>query len=373
MSLACGAAAGSRGWAPPVPTEEAVLISTGKGRLDGLDPQSLQQRWRFPGSWKLPEGAGRLAGIYAAPVVDDEGVVYVGDYNGYVYAFRPDDLTAAPGEERPPAAAFKLSAPVIGGLLLDDERGVLFVTAGERLYALSAADLVARIANPKAAVRLTTLFETGADIWAAPLLYEGTLYLASLDGNLYAIDPSSGSLRWRFSAGSGLVFTPVLAGDVLLVGGFGSRLYAVDRASGRERWSFPAANWVWARPLVDGGRAYFGDFDGNFYAVSVANGSLLWRQRLTGGAVIGAPALAGRQIVVGTRGGWLHAIDAGGSSLAWRKEVPNVSLSADLVLANGDVLIAPTGCSQQEGSAEKVYYARVDAETGELRAAAGVC
>jgi len=375
LALACGGAAGSRGWAAPVPSDDALIVSTGKGRLDALDPQTLEGIWRFPNFWKLPSRAERLAGIYGAPVIDSDGVVYVGDYNGYVYAFRPADLPnveVLTGEDRPPAAAFKLEDAIIGGVVLDEASGTLFVAAGRNLYAIRASDLVARIENEKASVGLNVVFKTGGDIWAAPLLDDGKLFVASLDGSLYAVDARSGSELWRFTASGGLVTTPVLAGDLLLVGGLDSRLHAIDLGGGDERWSFTAANWVWSRPLVDGGRVYFGDFDGNLYAVDVDRGQELWRLSLGKGPIRAAPALVDGRLIVATEEGWLFGVEPSGQR-SWLKEVPGASLNADLVASDDAVLIAPSGCSKPVGASEKLYYASVDPQTGELRSASGVC
>src|SRR3990172_9055072 len=128
----------------------ALIVSTGKGRLDALDPQPLEGIWRFPNFWKLPSRAERLAGIYGAPVVDSDGVVYVGDYNGYVYAFPPahlPNLQLLTGEDRPPAAAFKLEDAIIGGVVLDEASGTLFVAARRDLYPIPPSHLLPPLPN----------------------------------------------------------------------------------------------------------------------------------------------------------------------------------------------------------------------------------
>jgi outer membrane protein assembly factor BamB len=84
--LACGAANQSRGWAAPVQTDEMVLVSTGKGRLDAIDPVTRDPLWRFPNRWNIVDDKARgLDGIYASPVFSADGkTIFLGDYNGYV-------------------------------------------------------------------------------------------------------------------------------------------------------------------------------------------------------------------------------------------------------------------------------------------------
>ena len=367
----CAGTVGSRGWAPPVRTDDELLVSTGKGRLDSLDADTYEGLWRFPNQWDLSGAAGRLSGIYGPPVVNADGVVFVGDYNGYVYAFRPADLSRTT-EGEPPAASFKLSEKIIGGVALDEASDTLFVAAGSSLYAIRADDLVARIRDEKASVTVARLFKAGGEIWSTPVLASGKLLVSSLDGNLYAVDARSGSQLWRFSAGKSLASTPVVSGGVVLVGGFDGRLHAVDLDSGDEAWSFTASNWVWSRPYVAGERVYFGDFDGNLYAVELSSGTLAWKASLGRGAIRGSPVITAGVVVVATEEGWLLGIDPSSQAKRWEKEL-DASLNGDLVADGDTVLIAPSGCVTPAGTEEKVYYASVNAATGELRSASGVC
>ncbi|HEY4685764.1 MAG TPA: PQQ-binding-like beta-propeller repeat protein [Dehalococcoidia bacterium] len=367
----CAGTVGSRGWAPPVRTDDELLVSTGKGRLDSLDADTYEGLWRFPNQWDLSGAAGRLSGIYGPPVVNADGVVFVGDYNGYVYAFRPADLSRTT-EGEPPAASFKLSEKIIGGVALDEASDTLFVAAGSSLYAIRADDLVARIRDEKASVTVARLFKAGGEIWSTPVLASGKLLVSSLDGNLYAVDARSGSQLWRFSAGKSLASTPVVSGGVVLVGGFDGRLHAVDLDSGDEAWSFTASNWVWSRPYVAGERVYFGDFDGNLYAVELSSGTLAWKASLGRGAIRGSPVITAGVVVVATEEGWLLGIDPSSQAKRWEKEL-DASLNGDLVADGETVLIAPSGCVTPAGTEEKVYYASVNAATGELRSASGVC
>src|SRR5215213_1078652 len=79
MLVGCSNARSSRGWAAPVKTDSYLLISAGKGRLDGLDPTTREEKWRFPKSWQLDDSNARdLTGIYGDPIAAKDGTVYLG-------------------------------------------------------------------------------------------------------------------------------------------------------------------------------------------------------------------------------------------------------------------------------------------------------
>ena len=374
----CGGAAGTRGWAAPASAGNILLVSTAPGRLDGLNAQTRQQLWRFNDFWHIEDsGARKLRGIYGQPVVSSDGLtVFFGDYNGYVYAFRPSDVKFQEFDrdsDKPKAASFKLGGPVIGGLALGSD-GVLFVTAGEVLYKLQSAQLAARIANKDAPMDVARLFEAAGEIWSQPLLANGNVYISSLDGNMYAINQNTGAELWRFTGERSLASTPALASDTLLVGGFDRRLHAVDLDTGRSKWSFEATDWVWSRPAIEGSTAYFGDFDGNVYSVNVQTGALTWALDLDKGAVRGAPVVSRGLLIVGTEDGWFVGIEPSTHAIRWQTKL-DTAVTADLALAeDGSVLIAPTSCVSLGESEERVYYTGLDPATGELRRALGpVC
>ena len=385
LAVGCLGQVGSRGWAAPVRLGNVVIVSTDDGRLDALDGEG-RQVWRFPDLWEIADSAAEdLDGIYGPPLFgsyDGVDVVFVGDYNGYVYAFRPDDFEAGVTINAPPAASFELDGAVIGGMTLDMPADALYVTSGNRLYALRASDLVRRIDNRDAQVAAAgpaaegespgVLFRTGEDIWGVPVLADGKLLLTSLDGGLYAVDPATGAEIWRFEAEQGLVSTPVVVGDVVLVSGFGSRLFAVDLGDGSERWSFKADHWIWGSAAIDGDIAYIGDFDGIVHAIDLESGTENWSLALEHKALRASPAFSDGTLIVSSDGGWLIGVDVSTREVAWERDI-GTQLNADMTVADGEVLLAPGGCVTPAGATDRVYYTSVDPRNGDLSSTSVVC
>jgi outer membrane protein assembly factor BamB len=370
LVVGCSRAASARGWAAPVKTDSFLLVSGGTGRIDGLDASTREEKWRFPRSWDIADSKARdLKGVYGDPIVAKDGTAYIGDYNGHVYVFRPGDFNAS-ANDKPKAGALNLDDPIIGGIALDESNNLLFVTAGKALYSINTKDLITRIQNKDANVKVSKLIETGGDLWSSPLFANGKVFVGSLDGNLYAIDPTSGREEWRFSTGKGIVSKPELNGGTLYVGGFGGRLYAVDASTGKEKWQFKAASWVWSRPVVSGGKLYFGDFEGNLYAIDQSTGEQSWKYDVGHGAIRSAVAVTSSAVVVATDGGWLAGVSLDGTDKRWETKISS-SINADLVASGDSVFLAPDGCSSNNN--EKSYYVGVNPSNGELARASGVC
>jgi outer membrane protein assembly factor BamB len=374
LGAGCVSRVGTRGWAGPVHAGNVLIVSSGGGRIDGIGSDDRQE-WRFPEMWNISERkAQKLKGIYGPPVVSADGkVVFVGDYNGYVYAFRPGEvnLDAQNDDQKPPAASLKLDGPVIGGITLDSLNNKLYATSKNRVYSMSASDLVNRIDKPAAQIVLAILYEATDDIWSAPVLSNGEVLFSSLDGNLYAVDPVSGAEKWRFEAGKGLVATSVV-GDLVFTSGFGSTLFAVDVRDGSEKWSFKASHWIWAKPAVSQGLAYVGDFDGVVHAVALADGVESWSLALDKGPLRASPAISGGTLVISTADGWLFGIDTSSHEIVWQRDV-GTALDADITVDGGSVYIAPKGCATPESGGDKLYYTQVNPSNGDLTSATGVC
>jgi outer membrane protein assembly factor BamB len=373
LAVGCSGAAGARGWAAPVRAGDVLIVSTGGGRLDGLD-RSGRQVWRFPEIWEVPDGiSDDLDAIYGVPVLSADGrVVFVGDYNGYVYAFRPGDFIEGVTVRQPFAAAVKLDGPVIGGLALNTPAGLLYATSENRIFSISAMELTDRIETRGADPARAILFEAEDEIWSTPVLADGKLLFSSLDGYLYAIDPVNGNLAWRFNAGKGLVSTPVIVGDRVLVAGFGSTLHAVEIDDGTEAWSFRTNHWIWGKPAVDQNTAYFGDFDGIVHAVGTSNGAESWSLALDRGPIRSSPAIASGTLIVSTDDGWLVGVDIRSQEIAWQRHVGS-PLNADMTVDGSNVYISPKGCVAPEGGGDRVYYMQVNPANGDLTTASGVC
>ncbi len=140
---------------------------------------------------------------------------------------------------------------------------------------------------------------------------ESTVYVGTDAGTVYAVDPSTDSVRWSRSVGSAVTDSPALAGGSLYVPTEAGTLVALDASSGAIEWSAPAGSKITQQPAVAGGLVFFGSANGTVAAVNAdgcgsATCSPIW-SRSTGSEITGAPAVDRGKLYVGTANGRLVA------------------------------------------------------------------
>src|SRR4051812_27952785 len=133
-------------------------------------------------------------------------------------------------------------------------------------------------------------FVTGKGIFSSPVVArDGTVYIGSADGNVYALGGASGRPRWRFHTRGIIDAAGVLDRDGTFTVGWGDevlyRLRTAPRAKPRSVWRYRATgaqaggqlvNW-WEGNVTLGpdGNLYTGNTGGAMYSFTRA-GKLRW-------------------------------------------------------------------------------------------------
>ncbi|GAH16583.1 unnamed protein product, partial [marine sediment metagenome] len=78
---------------------------------------------------------------------------------------------------------------------------------------------------------------------------EGLVYVGSYNGKIYAINSSSGALRWVYPREGNL--QPVVGGAVVAlgrvyIGSSSGTLYALDAVTGDKEWEFQTGDKIWS-------------------------------------------------------------------------------------------------------------------------------
>jgi outer membrane protein assembly factor BamB len=68
-----------------------------------------------------------------------------------------------------------------------------------------------------------------------------------------------------------------VANGVVYVGSFDGNVYALNASTGAELWSFPTGSYVTSSPAVANGVVYVGSNNNNVYAFSLAGGQQVRR------------------------------------------------------------------------------------------------
>jgi len=82
--------------------------------------------------------------------------------------------------------------------------------------------------------------------------------------------PSNGQLKWSYTTGSYVSASPAVANGVVYVGSDDGNVYALNATTGAKLWSFTTGYWVYSSPAVVNSVVYVGSTDHNIYAIDNA-------------------------------------------------------------------------------------------------------
>jgi outer membrane protein assembly factor BamB len=317
-----------------------VYVGSSDGYLYAVDEETGAQRWKF--------SAGEP--IVSSPAVAN-GVVYFVGTDGALYALTADSgaskwafatsgehrfeakglhgLTPASQDIPDPMDIFLSSPAVFNGL-------VYFGSTDGNVYAVNASSGV-----------LQWTFATHDVVHASPAIANNTVYIGSWDSYFYALDATTGAEKWRFKAGEdpvihnqvGFQSSAAVAGGTVFVGCRDGHVYALDAATGRKRWDYSTSqSWVNGTPAIRDGVVYVGTSDTHrFFALDAANGRLRFDIDAEG-LVFGSAAVAGDLAYIGAFNGKLFAVDLRAGRIAWEfRTVGSASDSLKLLTPSGKI------------------------------------
>ncbi len=211
--------------------------------------------------------------------------------------------------------------------------------------------------------------DTGDTVWtraleeevtATPALNYGWLYVATLDGNAYALERSSGTVMEQSGLSGPARAASLVTEGRLFQGTEEGVLHVLDAGSLAEIWRFDTATTfvngtadgedadlrapVRAPPAVHEGRVFFSSWNGWVYAMDIAsdeNGEpVLYWKREVGDGVKAGPVVdhhTGR-VIVPTDTGRLIGLDTTDGNLAWQSSatatfIGGLAVDKDRILA----------------------------------------
>lgn len=259
-------------------------------------------------------------------------------------------------------------------------------------------------------------FTAGGPVTGTPAIADGTVYVGSYDGTLYALDARKGTLRWQYATGAqaferdmsvplGISGSPAVTGGLVIVGDADAVLHAVDRQSGALVWrtSVEAApnGSIWSSPVIWEETVYVGvasvakeaGFRGSIVALDRESGLIRWQTYMTPAGVDGAGVFAvpaidpeRRLLFAATQNAYtarsapyghvisMVALDADTGAVRWSFAAPpndgQTSPTADVGISAspGLVTVEIDGVARDlvvEGQKSGVLWA-LDRETGDL-------
>jgi outer membrane protein assembly factor BamB len=279
-----------RGFSSPTVFDDSVFVGTSNGTVIRLNASDGGLRWET----RLLSTTN-FTGISSSPKVAFD-TVYVGTFNesggpGEVVALWEGDGSV---RWRHPTGSIHLSSPAYGD-------GVVYVGVMGRY------NLTTQISFDPPYGVLALNGSTGGELWfaptggsvaASPAIWGESVIAPAKDGKVYALNRTTGSVRWEVPVDAG-VSSPAVADGTVYVGGgaFGAsgRVVALDAATGSIKWSFAPNGPVQASLTYAEGKVVFATnaAHGTIYALNATSGASVWSyEPLPSQYILGSPVVA---------------------------------------------------------------------------------
>ena len=327
--------------------------------------------------WRYRLGTGE--GVCSVPAIGQDGTIYLGSTDNYLYAINPDSTL----KWKYKTGEYAKCPPVIGA------DGTIYLACADcNIYALE------RDGN------LKWTYEVCLWVRSPPALGpDGTLYCSSWNNDIYAIN-TDGTLKWTTEGGGNPEVAPAVdmdgtiymgTGDILRaynsdgslkwehpnywmgyitstpsIGADGTIYFATDEAmfcavnpDGTDKWWFQTEGWtvMSSAALGEDGTVYWGSFDSYLYALSVTPEDFVemkWRFE-TGGNVYCTPAIGSDgTIYFGSYDGNLYALNPDGS-LRWSYDLGDITDCSPAIGSDGTIYTVGSVWMEDTGYINYLY------------------
>ena len=252
------------------------------------------------------------------PLKEEGRVSYEGEINGLVqkaggrifFSTGKGYIYCVNAEKKDVSWKFSAGAGVLAPPYLSEGR-IFFMDAENELYCLDEAGTL--VWGKKLAEKLSGEVGPGS----------GTILISTLDGNVLALDPSTGNEVWRFKSESTIETVPVVWNQQTIFGTGDGLLYFLA-PDGRQLAAFKAGARVRGPLLIDTNRLYYSLQDGTFNSLNLTSRKRRWKIQ-TGGFLTAAPAVDEKRIYFLNSGNILFCLNKKNGELLWWKPIPSRS------------------------------------------------
>ena len=202
-------------------------------------------------------------------------------------------------------------------------------------------------------------FNTGAEVISPVTIADGTAFVGSTNGKIYALNSTTGDKIWNFTTGYMVRSEVAVSNGKVYTGADDGSIYCLNAATGTKVWQTPAGGITISQvgagifpparssPQVVNGKVYVGSLDGNIYCLDGSSGAVKWKFQ-TGGPIEATPAIDNTGVYIyGSNPGsnfTLYKLDPNNGSIMWQNNLPYLHQLS--YLAYGGVDASPTVVSQ---------------------------
>lgn len=290
----------------------AIYAADMRGRVTALAADTGQRLWETNLNLTVTGATGV-----------GEGLVIVGGQKGQVVALNREDgrqawsVAVSSTVMAPPVA----HAGVVVVQSVDGKLTGLAVADGKRLWVYERSE-------PALSLIGTT----------APMVVDDFILSGFASGKIVAISIKDGHALWEFTVSQPRgrnevdrmvdVDAPLLlVGDTLYAASYQGKIAAMDmRSGGKLLWTRDVSTYTG----MDAGRGniYLSDDKGNVLAFDQASGASVWKQEKLRGRMLSAPTYVNGHVVVGDYQGYLHWLSAEDGRFVARHRVGSDAVTA---------------------------------------------
>ncbi|HQP48227.1 MAG TPA: PQQ-binding-like beta-propeller repeat protein [Spirochaetota bacterium] len=159
------------------------------------------------------------------------------------------------------------------------------------------------------------------DVATSVVYGANVVYIATANGEIAAVDREDSTNKWKTSLGQGITSGLGISADKLFMTTADEMLVAVSRKDGKKLWSQKITGSLinGIAPIVSGNYIYAATSKGHVYSFNV-NSRERWDENIPA-AVLEAPVLTSRMLMVPAINGKLYAFDADDGSVEWTADV----------------------------------------------------
>lgn len=210
------------------------------------------------------------------------------------------------------------------------------VVSGGRIFTLDSASQVVATGSDGATLwsrKLIPVTDKDADASGGGLAFgDGLVIAATGFGELFAIEPTSGEIKWRQKLEAPITSSPTVANGLVYVVSRDSRAWAISTNEGRIKWQLPGTP---SQAVINGGAgvaitdrlAVFPFGSGEMTSALKKSGIRVWGSSVAGqrrgraysniSDVTGDPVVSGNKIFASNQGGRTVALDIGSGERLW--------------------------------------------------------
>jgi outer membrane protein assembly factor BamB len=338
-------------------------------RLGYLEDFLLEEEpvilWKHVQKATNTRGRPHLPGVSHAVVAN--GVVFIGDDDGVLRAFRSHDGKLL-WEHNHGSRIFNAPTADCERVYFSTDAGVVALSAatGQVAWNDETADAARTVSWPGRAPKANKIH---------------TLFFSGENGLAYALDARNGNGKWTAS----------LMGDVIEPLGFGgdrgrfpnkqarptgistdgkllvqsvfdqSRIVAIDARTGIRLWTFQSEGWIWGAATIGENEVFIGSQDKKFYCLDKASGEVKWSYT-TGGRIESVASIQNDDVFITSCDGNMYCLHRIDGTLKWKSatepnEAGNKAIYTHPLVTKRSVFFA----------AGPGYVYALDRKTGEQR------